>query len=203
MLGGYGLEIWGYWRWYPCIDGAIFTKSQKGDLALYMTRPWRRRCERRVYCSLNIGRRCRNFPPLFTSWSKVKQFAPNLVKDTWLLRTSAVTSASPGPIHLRHRVEVRKATIPPRAWIFSPEIDTNLIIAEEAFHALAHSTSANIRENFSSSIVCPPPHRPGTPPHSQAPQRLRLGRGINYQVPFSGRFFGQRSEVADTGMGLR
>ena len=73
--------------------------------------------------------------PLYTSWRKVNNFAPSLVKDTWLLRISDVNSSSLGLFQKRHRVEVRKQTVPPRAWIFSPEIDTNLLNAQEAFES--------------------------------------------------------------------
>jgi hypothetical protein len=73
--------------------------------------------------------------PLYISWSKVNSFVPNLTRDTWLLRVKDVDSKALGLSQQRHRLEVAKTTLVPTASIFSPEIGTHLLHAEEVFRA--------------------------------------------------------------------
>jgi len=77
--------------------------------------------------------------PLFVSWKKVNNYSPNLTRDTWLLRVRDIDSKALGLMQVRHRLEVDKRQLPPKAFVFSPELDTRLINAEEAFHT-AEST---------------------------------------------------------------
>lgn len=72
--------------------------------------------------------------PLFVSWKKVNSYSPNLTRDTWLLRVRDVQSKALGLTQVRHRVEVDKRQFPPKAFVFSPELDATLINSEEAFH---------------------------------------------------------------------
>jgi hypothetical protein len=73
--------------------------------------------------------------PLFVKWTKVNSYVPRLARDTWLLPIKDVSSKAHGLWKECHTLEIDKATIPPRASVFSPQLDTSLINAEDAFHA--------------------------------------------------------------------
>ena len=73
--------------------------------------------------------------PLYTTWEKAGQHAPKLVRDTWLMPVSAVPSSTliqiSQPKTQRHRVEIERTRSGASATVYSPEVISEVVNAEE------------------------------------------------------------------------
>ena len=73
--------------------------------------------------------------PLYSTWEKADQYAPELVRDTWLMPVSAVPLASltqvSQPKSQRHRVEIARTNSGVNVTVHSPEVVGKVVNAEE------------------------------------------------------------------------
>ena len=115
--------------------------------------------------------------PLYGKWSKARNYAPDLMQDTWLVRVSDIPYPLLASGHERHQVELRRDGSRMETTIHSPTISVDAINAKDYFRemgmglsienegvssgALLEWLNENDRENYreNSGIEKPPRFR--------------------------------------------
>ena len=75
--------------------------------------------------------------PLYSKWSKANSYAPNLVRDTWIVKVTDIPysslAGSAAPSNTRHNVELERVGANMLYTVFSPEVRGSGINAEQFF----------------------------------------------------------------------
>ena len=83
--------------------------------------------------------------PFFSMWSKAKEYAPNLIRDTWLVPASSIPlselQAQSSPKTGRHRMELERTSSGVVATPYSPRVVGEVLNAGEFLTALGQTVS--------------------------------------------------------------
>ena len=75
--------------------------------------------------------------PLYTTWEKADKYAPDLIRDTWLMPVHsiplALLTSQSTPASRRHRVDVERNGSETAATVYSPIIEAGIINAGALF----------------------------------------------------------------------